>query len=282
MKHAPIVELQLLHAYYADGRCGDLAIRASAATEQLLRSHRCLLQTSEGGARVLTQLDAAGQIFLPLPADSRLRFQIEIRNSDFLLFTDLTGISAQATPLFTNAGVAAESAGALRLTAGTPKRPRAPFAEIEIVVAELAQRTGTPQLASFRASFAAKRARWAYYSVTDTATNPGELRIVDASPAGTPDVLSFGAANRTQLNEAPDPSDPIASQLLARYPTLRCVRHLSDQPVACRKEPRQHLELRLGDERLSGPLPNPSVRNASRGDVLFQIIKYKTQPFANQ
>lgn len=288
MKHAAIIEVQLRHGYYADGACSDLALRPTSETAQLLRSHRCLVQESASGLRVVTQLDASGQIFLPLPAESRLRFQIEIRNPDFFLFTDLThlanpgGAGAQTTPLFTTAGVPAESAGELRLTAGSIKRPRGPFAEIELRIEDLPRRAFTPVFASFRVSFAARRARWAYYSVTDTAANTSELRIVDASPAGTADVLSFGAANRTLLNEAPDPSDPVAAQLLARYPTLRCVRHLSDAAVACRKEPRQHLELRLGDERLSGPLPNPSLRNASSGDVLFQIIKYRTQPFANQ
>lgn len=283
MRHAAIVEVLLRHAFYADGRCADLAIEPSADTARLLGNHRCLARSSPDGIRVLTPLDpqgAAARPFLPLPADAVLLFHLRLRNPDFALFTDLAGLSGHEAPLFTSAGAAAGSAGELRLALSAVDRKRLPqgtFGGVEIRVSDLAS-GGAPPPATLHVAFQAKRARWAYYCVGDPAPSGGEFRIVDASPSGSSDVLLFGDANRTRLDEQPDPSDPIAAQIASRYPATRRDRFISDQAVACREEPRRYLELWRGDQRLAERLPNPSIRNASRDDLLFQIVKYRAQP----
>lgn len=283
MKHREVTALLLRHEYYADGRCPDFAIKPCAETARLLRNHRCLCGTSSDGVRILTQCNAMGQPFLPLPAEVTLRFELRLQNREFALFTDLTGLGrGAAVPQFINAGAAAGDAPELQLATGAPERRRsAPevFAEVELRLTAV-DRAATPP-PPFYVSFRAKRTRWAYYCVTDLASDPAELHIVDSAPGMPTDLLLFSAANRTQLDEQPDAADPIAVQLASQYPALRRLRLISDQTVACRQQPRKHLELRLGSERLAGPLPNPALRNAAREDLLFQVIKYRTQPFQN-
>lgn len=281
MKHVAIAELRIRHAYYADGKCSDFAIEPSDETDRLLRNHRCLIGVLSDGIRILTQLGEDGQPFLPMPAETVLVFHLRLRNRELSLFTDLSELSGRAAPIFTNAGAAAGAEGTLRLAAASADQPRLPagvFADIELHLLSKAQ-SAAPLFGAFELALQPKKVRWVYYCITDVTSTASELKIVDASPAGTADVVLFSDAGRTKLDDQPDPADPIAAQLVGRYPAMRCVRLISDQPVACRQEPRKYLELRLGDERLAGPLPNPSLRDAGKDDVLFRIVKYRTQPF---
>ncbi|WP_437787404.1 hypothetical protein [Sorangium sp. So ce1097] len=267
MKHVAIIEVLLMHAFYTDLRCPALSIEPSDATARLLRDHRCLVRSSSQGVRVLSPLDPMGQPFLPLPGEAALLFYIAVRGGDFAVVTDLTGLRGHSAPVFTDAGAGTD--GELRLAPADPARPRLPpgvFAAVEI-------RPGSaPWPARFQVSFPARQARWAYYCVTDLAPAAGELAVVDASPAGATDALRFSAVTL-------DPADPVAAQIAGRYPGMRCVCFVSEQPVAARAEPRKSLELRLGPDRVAGPLPNPSMQSAAKEDVLFQIIKYRAQPF---
>lgn len=291
MKYAPILELLLTHTFYADGRCPDLAIEPSAETARVLQRHRCVLRSLPGGVRVITALDGStGQPSLPLPQEgAALHFHLTLENSDFALFTDLTGINLTGIdgapkPLFTNAGMAAGSAGELELVPSTAARRPGIFADVEI---HLSGQGLGPEIATFSIAFRAKEVRWAYYCVTPLSLSADDLRIEDASPTGTADKLLFGAENRTKLNEQPDPMDPVAAELERLHPGMRRVRMVSDIDVACREAPRKYLELWHGNERLSSPLPNPSVRRVSRmsalqqKDVLFHVVKYRADPFYN-
>ncbi|HZF48949.1 MAG TPA: hypothetical protein VE093_09885 [Polyangiaceae bacterium] len=281
MKRAAILELRLKHTFYLDGRCPDFTIEPSAETTRLLQRHRCLLRSTPDGVRVITPLDGS-QPALPLPDGAALHFYLRLENSDFALFTDLTGINLTGTPkpLFTNAGLG--SAGALALVPSEDDRRPGVFADIEIHLSGLG-----PEPGAFYVEFKAKKARWAYYCVTDLVLNEGGLRILDEAPAGTTDKLLFSPENRTRLDEQPDPSDPVAEELARLYQGMRRVRMISDQAVDCRETPRKHLELWHGLERLASSLQNPSVRRVSRisalpqEDVLVHVIKYRTDPFYN-
>jgi hypothetical protein len=112
-----------------------------------------------------------------------------------------------------------------------------------------------------------------------------ELHIVDEAPDGS--VLLFRDEDRRKLNDAPDSSDPVGTALVEQSGTLSCVRFISSEPVACLEVPRRYLTLRLGTEKLSSPLPNPSPRRPSRIDlstgngstqtceVLTHLIEYR-------
>lgn len=286
MKHVSLIELSLRHAYYTDGRCADLLIVPSEETTQLLRNHRCVWGVTNDAVRIQVAVDDAGSPFLPFSANTTLRFALQLLNREFALFTDLTGLSgssAQPLPLYTNAGLSAEANGQLQLSSSLSGGPRSRdvLAAVDIILPTIAAGSAWPSQ-SYHVKFAAKRTRWAYYCVTDLSSSAEELSIVDASPAGTTDLLVFSAANRTNLETDPDLMDPTGVQLRAQYPSMRCVRLISDDLVTCQQQPRKYLELRRGEERLVGPLPNPSLRNVAKEDLLFQIVKYRTQPFLTQ
>lgn len=284
MKYAPILDLRVTHSFYTDGVCADFAIEPSDETARLLDDHRCVLRTSPSGVRVQTALDdSTGQPLVPLSSNAVMSFRLALQNGDFALFTDLAAVEALSSPLFTNAAPAGGDPGELTLVQGSAARPPGVFVEAEVHLDGWG--FGGGGVPTFLVAFEARQWRWAYYCVTDLVPSPDDLTIVDSSPSGTPDVLVFSAANTTQLHVNPDPNDPIGVQLTGRYPTMRCLRMLSDDAVACREEPRKYLELWHGTDRLSGPLSNPSVRRVSRintpgqpQDLLFQIVKYRVNP----
>ena len=139
----------------------------------------------------------------------------------------------------------------------------------------------------FRVSFRAKRARWAYYCVTDLGNAVTAFSIVDTSSSGEVLPLGFSESNRTDLGTHPDPSDPVPGELAERHPKLRRFRFLSDEPIACQQAARKGLEFHLDGSRLPGPLPNPAFRDYStirvkiggameEQDSLFAIVKVLT------
>ena len=282
MKHGAILDLAVTHSFYKDGKCPDLALEPTTETARLFRNHRCVLGGGPSSVRLQTALDPAGQPFLPLPSNAVLRFHLALQNRDLALFTDLAAVNALSSPLFTNGAPAGGDPGVLTLVAGAAASPASVLAQVAIHLDGWGFGGGVPK---FFVALEARQWRWAYYCVTDLVPNGTDLTILDSSPAGTTDVLVFGASNTTKLDETPDPDDPIGVQLTGRYPTMRCLRMISDSPVACSEEPRKYLELWHGVDRLSGPLPNPSVRRVSRistpgqpQDLLFQIVKYRVNP----
>jgi len=160
-----------------------------------------------------------------------------------------------------------------------PNRDRRFLADVELRYNQSMPAPGTSD-APFEIPFKVRAGRWAYYLVTD---QKGDFSIVDTR-SGTLSI-SFSAANRTTLNDFPDDPDPLASELSRQYPDLRRVRFLSDQAVPCSIATRSGIELRLGDQTLLRPLPNPSLGYLSRirqrtgagfleQDTFHQIVKY--------
>lgn len=298
MKYATVLELSLEHGCYADQQCRGLAIEPTAETTRLLDAHRCLVRTTPSRFCVITSLGGAGPL-LPLPASASLRLELRIASADFALLTDLSEIHRTPSPMFSNAHMAADQTGALALVTRTTRDPstgaivpaRQPpgvMAEIEIVLHPGGTIGRALPAATFEITFQPRQWRWAYYCITDLAMGSGALSIVDASSSGGAAALVFSDADRTELADHPDPTDPIAMQIAAGHPDLRCVRFLSAQAIACSDQPRASLELRLDGERVSSPLPNPSPRHFSRRELpapaspeelLFQIIEYRVQPF---
>lgn len=282
MKYAPLIELHLRHSYSSDGRCRDFAISPTASTAQQVQNHRCLLRIEADSVCVLVPITEAGGPLIPTNQPLVLRFELTLQNSDFLDYTDFSFMPAHRAPWFTPASDGTAEAGSLSVAAmADPTHTAARFAAIELPCS-IPAAAATPSLASYFLQFQAKRMRWAYYCLTHASTDASALHIVDASPSGTADILNFSDSNRRILSADPDPSDEMGMQLLSQYPGLRCVRFVSDALVACQQQPRKYLELRLGEERVVSPLPNPSPRSAVGGSLLFRVIKYRTQPLSTQ
>lgn len=279
MRYAAIVEALVRHEFHVQGICTDVSIEADDETESMLRNHRCMVVPIPGGVRILTETDEGGQPLLPLAPNKRLRFCLRLRTPEFVQYTDLPSqwLRSGQPLVYANQGASGELTMAARDELVVV---RGVFAFIDLRLP--AARVSEPLSAkSFELKFIARRVRWVYYCLTNLRASDGPLQIVESARRRDDEALNFGAMNRTDLGAQPDPADPIARQLVLSYPALRCVRMISDQSIACRQQPRKLLELRLGDERIAGPLPLPSLRCPAREDLLYQVIKHCPQSFVN-
>ncbi len=279
MRYLPLAELRIQHAYYRSGRCPDLVATPSPAGARVLANHRLLAKPRPDGLLVLAPVDAEGAPFIPLAADTNLGLHLRADNPDLVHFTDLAPLRAAISPLYTSTGRGGELT--LGSRPGQSRPPPGVFAEIELQGLDAAWLLGGP--ARFTISLAARRARWLYYVVTDLKDADIELIDGDLSP------LSFQPSHGVDLRAAPDPSDPRAAELAARYPDARLLRFVSAAPVACAEEPRRRLELRIGGQPLPLRLANPAFTSHAeftvdtipqRQESLFRVVKHLTQSFA--
>src|SRR5262249_17378777 len=119
MRAAPLLELRIVHPFYADLRCGDLSIAPMAATETLMRRLKPTLKTYRDHASVYAGLASDGTAVAAAAAPVALDFVLSVNRGDFALITDLTTIAAQLAPVFTNDGVGTADLLNLRLTTRT-------------------------------------------------------------------------------------------------------------------------------------------------------------------
>lgn len=283
MRHGPILEVRLQHEFYADGTCPDFAIAASAATEKLLRRHRCVATAFPGGLRILGGIDEHGQPLVPFAAKTTLRFLLRLRSSAFFLFTVLPqqwSLSGQLLR-FRNYGASGELLLDPQLElpfaareALEPLEGRDIFACIDIDLGA-DREADTPPTAMFKLQFQARQVRWVYYVITGLAPQDGELRIIESEPRKGEVALAFAALSGAEADLGP--RDAIAEQLAQQHPNDRCVRMISDRAIACRQQPGKRLQLYLDNERVSGNLPLPSLHSLAREDVLYRVVKYRSQ-----
>lgn len=288
MRFAVVFSIVAKHDYYEDGICRDVVFQATARTARVLRGHRWLTRLSAGKVTVVAEVDAAGRPLIELDPSERLQFRLGAGSGQFHLFTELGGF-APAT-VFVPSTADTGPVRALRpAEAPAPAAEPGTLAGVEIPAA-LLPALGEPR-PEFQIQFVARRARWKYYCVTDLDLKGKELLIVDRD--GSAAALRFGAANRTDLNQQPDPEDPVAVQLAEQFPLLTRIRFLSDDLVACRQAPRRRLELLLGANRFPDPLPNPALTNqssvvvtsggkTSQQPALYQVVTYVTQPLSEK
>jgi hypothetical protein len=285
MKFFPVFSLQLWHSYYRDGRCLDFAIEPTTETQRLLKNHRCALKTTPNGVRILIGGEVQHVPLIALQKGMVFSFHLRLQNSAFPLFTDLSAITHNPAPLYTNAEADAAGNSQLTLASRESKLAVGVFADVDIKVTDsLLDFAAGP--VEFSIKFTAKQARWAYYCITDLSDAGVQLRIID----GDVSPVVFSDANSTHLNQQPDPTDGVAVSLDAQYPEKQRFRFVSDNLISCQQAARKLLQLQSGANRLVEALPNPSLQNYSTmtvtgepssqpQEVLFHIIKYFSHAF---
>ncbi len=164
--------------------------------------------------------------------------------------------------------------------ATSPERPKGVFAKVEIHNNDsLPSPSDGP--GEFHIAFEAKAARWAYYLVSDASGSKFSVQDQGA------ESVAFGEQHRRNLQNDPDPSDPIANMLANKFPDLERWRFLSDEPVVCSRKVRKSIQLLQDGSQALAALPNPALQNFSRlnvpenggvqkENVLYQIVKHLT------
>ena len=79
MKFLPLMELYLMHPFYADGRCPDFVVAPTRDTQRLLKNHRCVLKPVSNGVRVLMAVSADGDPFIPLREGVKFAFYLRLQ-----------------------------------------------------------------------------------------------------------------------------------------------------------------------------------------------------------
>ncbi len=264
MKFLPLLDLSIKHSYYADGCCPDFLLTPDPKTCRLLRNLRGVLKSRADGVSVVVPVDEEQSLsFIPLPKYAIFTFQLNLRNPDFALFTDLTTVTAHAS------GPAATCKLRYPIKAGRESPLLIPMA----ITISLAQFSINPLVLTVE--FIARQLRWSYYFVTDLNANGREFAIVDADKTSSW-IIS---------EQHPDPidPDPVAALLARQYSNIAGIKYwrfVSTAPVPCQRRPR-HLQLCLGDSNLIEHLPNPSIRSYTRIDIanesqdtFYQVVKY--------
>ncbi len=219
------------------------------------------------------------------PAET-LSFNLILKNTGFVLITEMATIAKQKAPLFVPADADVTKGGSLQLTSRDQALDNGVFAAVEIPGKVFANPGA--QSVQYSIDFVAKQALWLYYCVTDLKLTGKDLRVVDLGTSGTPIV--FSTTNRTDLGQTPDPNDSLAAELAGRYADYSRLRFTSDDVVACRESPRS-LALQLDGHNFPDILPAPALQNCTawpfakqqnitKQDALFQVVKYVSYSFS--
>jgi len=87
--------IDLQHEYYTSGRCNDISIIPSADTMQLLKNRQLLYKMTGNKAVILAKVndsnagDDAGKPFVPLAAQDRFVFYLDLQKPVFTSFTNI-------------------------------------------------------------------------------------------------------------------------------------------------------------------------------------------------
>jgi len=119
MPAAALFDLRITHPFYTDTRCGDLSIAATPDTDALMRRLKLTPKIFADHVSVYAGLTGRGTAVAAAAAPVSLGFVLRLNRGEFPLITDLSSLSAQIAPLFTNAGVATADTMNLRLTTRT-------------------------------------------------------------------------------------------------------------------------------------------------------------------
>ncbi|NVB43279.1 hypothetical protein G6O69_35975 [Pseudenhygromyxa sp. WMMC2535] len=268
MKHRRLLSIDLVHDYFADGRCRGLSLRPQPACARKLAGRRMLARGRADGLDLLVEVDPSNheRPLISLGEDLHLRFDLCVDDPELPLYTDLQALRALATPRLRNAAGSLE----LSLEQDEPEAPRAreALACVELVDLDPAWISDPPRLS---ARLSASTPRWTYYCVGTSAAPT----ITDADPERGEQPIIF------ETEAAPEAAseDRVAASLAAQFPDRPRWRLTSSEALPCRAAPRRHLSLSVGESVLHTELPNPALRNHSvvirddiAQDTLYQII----------
>jgi len=251
MSHARLFGIDVRHAYYNNGLCGDFALSPAVGTERLLRNHRCVVKPKANGADIYVETGGDGKPKIPFWQDAMLSFELRLKNPGFPLFTDPAPPSGGAGFQITYPGRTADKY----------------FVKIDI-------RRDFNQVGggNVEVAFSAKPVLWVYYVITDQGGANADFSVA-------------GQDSQAITWKRVEGTDRISLKLADHYPDTRRLRFASEQMIPCRESGLQHIQLLFGGNTIIESLPNPSWRNyfqtereAGGGsvDAIYHVVKYLT------
>jgi len=249
--YARLFGIDLKHAYYSNGLCGDFVVAPDADSEKVLINHRCIVKPKANGIDVFVEMGDDDRPKIVFPQGATFAFELRLKNPEFPLFTDLTPLQGGADFQIKYPGRKAHNL----------------FAKIEIQ--RDFNRTGGNAVEIL---FSTKSVRWIYFLITNQGGAGADFSLASQ-------------AHREITWKQMDGTDRIARRLADQFPGARLLRFASQQAIPCRESGLQYLQLLFGGNTVVESLPNPSWRNyfqtemAVNGesvDAIFHVVKYLT------
>jgi len=114
-----LFEIQLEHAFYKDGRCPDMQLVPTPATQQHFQKLGLLFKPHASGAHILYKFtEGESTVIQSFSAPFTLSFLLLSKNPTFLNFTDLPIEQKPIQYYFSNASKQANSEGKIKLNQG--------------------------------------------------------------------------------------------------------------------------------------------------------------------
>jgi hypothetical protein len=285
MKYERLLSISLKHSYYKDGLCPDFTVSpqkyselmlkkdlenrhynkntekwlAEKDTDTLLRNHRCLLKPKVNGIDIFVPVNDNKTPVIEFVKNTRLSFDLRLKNSEFPLFTDLTSIPDNGNFQMLDTAQASDRQFGDKI-----------FATINI------QRDFNKideSSANIDFEFSAKPVRWVYYLVTNQGANDSDFSVM----LNAPDSPGYSWQQKLIAE-----SDQISSVLAREYPKMRRLCFISEQSIPCQESGLKNIQLLLGQNKVFENLPAPPIKNYYRttidntpqqADAIFTIVK---------
>ncbi|MEM8641112.1 MAG: hypothetical protein AAGG51_20205 [Cyanobacteria bacterium P01_G01_bin.54] len=260
--YRPYFSLQVQHAAVPPGQNTGFLLQPSLACAQQLRNYRLVLKPQTNGLRLLLPLEMDGQPPIPLPADLRWTFLLQLQDPTILARTQLDpSYQPQSLSVFRNEFLAAQDGRELTATRLQPTDPDPPADLATLSPAQRSRLFGIveiehhpaftlaePQPYDFTISFAVREQVWNYYLVVQKGTSFEDFSIKDKE-----NLIQF------TLPEIATEHDPIAATIYQRFPESQALVLHSQTAIACRARSRPNLQLiKQGTTKAWIPhLPNP-------------------------
>jgi len=259
---APLLTLDVAHAYYAGGPCADFEFTIPSRTERLLSGGRLLAKSRDGRLTVLFEKDEDGEPKLPLDG-AVLQIGMKLVNACFPNFTALPFAPGEGLPLYRNSGAdpgVMQPPVTLLLDAAHPEDAELLGAGLFCVAEIEIDEEFYADAPALSVGFDAREETLKYYVVARNYT-AGEFAQLEVSDAG------FTADARPQIGfdrvaASSFAADDIPSAMLgdgdARIALFR-----SQQPVSRRAKARSRIQLARSTDIIIPQLPQPGAAAAS-------------------
>lgn len=304
MYYQPYFKLTLSHDYYPQRRCPNFVVEPTQSCQRMLIGHRCIVKVTDGGLTLLMPMEAEHQPMIPIKDAAVFTFLLNLRVSDFSVFTQLDPQYelGESLYVFSNEGVA-DSEAAVTLTSTVVQRSRLNLPSTEqsalenrcALIPELRSRRrsnvfGLVEIAhqgalsnadsvvssavtsaftptDFQILFIAKQQTWTYYLVTD--------KTMDASAFSIRDLGADNAQSERRFSVVSgEPRDRLLATLQARFPDSQTILLRSESPIPCQQGGRANLQLMKQGHELPwiAHLPNPPTQHGAQVINLLKAL----------
>ncbi|MFI3218236.1 MAG: hypothetical protein QX189_03865 [Methylococcales bacterium] len=207
-------------------------------TETLLKNHRCIVKPKTNGLTIYIPTDDKKIPIIQFTNDTKLSFDLRLKNPEFSLFTDLSKLSDNDNFRETQADdFKTDVFATITIQRDFNKIDQSPH-NIEL-------------------AFSARQVRWVYYLVTNQGDKDSEF-VITGLPAYTWKQIAIVE------------SDNIGSMLVKEYQGMKLFCFISEQNIACKQAGLKNIQLSIAQNKIFENLPAPPIKFLTKSQRVFR------------